>query len=210
MSSTRLAALLVSKLCHDLIGPVGALLNGAELIADEKDAQMRDQAIALMADSASEVSRRLTFYRLAFGAGTGLGETVAIDAGREAAQGIFLKGRTRLDWPAGPIQAMAPKEELRLVLNLILVAATALPRGGDLAVQQKARPDEIWAIAATGPVVRLDPAQAQALSREIEDGALEGETLLAQLAFRSAREHGLRLQLTETADSVRLAVASRK
>jgi histidine phosphotransferase ChpT len=208
MSNARLAELLTSKLCHDLVSPVGALMNGAELLAEEDDAEMRRQAVGLMAESALEASRRLGFFRLAFGAAASFGEEIAVEVGRDAAAGMFVNGRTRLDWPLQPGQAMAPKDELRLVLKLILVAGAALPKGGSVQVRpaDTSGGADRWVVVAAGPVVRFDPNIAKALTGAIEDSGLTGETIVAQLAYHAALAQGLVIKVTESREECRLHV----
>jgi histidine phosphotransferase ChpT len=212
MSSSRLAELLTSRLCHDLISPVGALLNGAELMADEEDAEMRRQAAGLMAESALETARRLAFFRLAFGAAARLGEMIAIDLGRDAAAGLFVKGRTRLDWLSRQDQPQAPKDELRLILKLILVAGTALPQGGSIQVRHgdtlggAERGADRWVVVASGPLVRFDSTVANALTGALDDSSLTNETIVAQLAYHAAKAQNLTITVTENAEECRLRV----
>src|SRR5262245_66554930 len=100
---TLLANLLCSRLCHDLVGPVGAIGNGLEVLADEDDAEMRRQAIELLTFSAEEASRRLKFYRLAFGAAGGGEVALSLGEAREASRGLLTGGQVGLDWPDAAI-----------------------------------------------------------------------------------------------------------
>ena len=86
VSPVDFASLLCSRLCHDLLSPIGALNNGLELLADETDPAMRERCMELLADSARVSASKLKFFRLAFGAAGGFGETVATDEARGAIQ----------------------------------------------------------------------------------------------------------------------------
>src|SRR3982751_1856998 len=99
MNAVDLASLLCSRLCHDLMSPVGALNNGIELLADEQDPEMREKCLELLADSARASANKLKFFRLAFGAGGGFGEEIDTREAQSALQGLFGgEGKVRLGW----------------------------------------------------------------------------------------------------------------
>jgi histidine phosphotransferase ChpT len=207
MPGHRLAALLCSKLCHDLVGPVGALLNGAELLADESSPEMRGQAIELMAQSAAEASARLAFFRMAFGAGGGLGESTPLARARQAALGMFAKGRVRLAWPETPAGAAMGKSDTRLLLNLVLLAASVLPRGGEVRVESGPMASALttgepasgrqWAVSARGLNAQLSLASKAALLGDLGEDVLTAETAVAQLCFHLAAAGQRRIVLRE-------------
>ena len=89
MNPVELASLLCSRLCHDLMSPVGALNNGIELLADETDPDMRDKCLALLSDSARASANKLKFFRLAFGAGGGFADLIDANEAKVALEGIF-------------------------------------------------------------------------------------------------------------------------
>lgn len=127
-----LASLLVSRVCHDLVSPVGAVVNGLEVIADDDDPSMRAEALKLIERSAAQASAKLQFARIAFGASGSRGETLPIGDVREAALKLYDDSRTRLDWQA-PDQDL-PKAQVRALANLVAVAPDCLPRGGTISV----------------------------------------------------------------------------
>jgi histidine phosphotransferase ChpT len=205
MSATHLTALLCSRLCHDLISPIGAVNNGIEILADEQDADMRAQAIDLMAHSALEAARRLAFFRLAFGAAGGMGDSIRIEEARQAAQGMFVNGRTRLDWPTPPGEAYLPKAATKILLNLVLIGAAALPRGGQLKVQ--AAPSGNGAalsVRAVGEGVRLVDETRRALEEGGDESALDPHSVVAHLVHLLARDAGAKLTAALGADGLEL------
>src|SRR5215218_8203471 len=99
MNPVDLASLLCSRLCHDLMSPVGALNNGIELLADEQDPDMREKCLELLAESARASANKLKFFRLAFGAGGGFGEEIDTHEAKTALEGLYGGDRrTELGW----------------------------------------------------------------------------------------------------------------
>jgi histidine phosphotransferase ChpT len=192
----ELAALLCSRLCHDLIGPVGAIGNGLEVLEDEKDASMREQAMELIGQSAEQAARKLRFYRLAFGAATGGGADLA--EARRAAEELFAESKVRLAWPADAAPLERP--QLKLLLNLVLAGAEALPRGGDLAVSPLA-----LAVEARGQNARLSEAAEAALRGGGE--AAQAKVAPVLLAAKLAQRLGRTIEVERATDRVRLAAA---
>ena len=180
---TLLANLLCSRLCHDLVGPVGAIGNGLEVLADEDDADMRRKALELLTFSAEEASRRLKFYRLAFGAAGGGEVPLSLGDAREAARWLLTGGKVRLDWPDAAIPAWVtpPKLAVRLLLNLIQLGADALPRGGRVAVQ--------LARGTSGLAITVVASGAAATLNDTIVGALNGRIALEQLDPRASQAY---------------------
>lgn len=190
--SLALAAQLCSKLCHDLAGVLGAIANGAELLEDEDDEEIRNQALELLAQSAEQAGRRLRFFRIAFGAGGALGDVIDVGELRDAVEGQLGGGRLRVEWPAD--LARLTKPEAKLLLNLMLVAAAGLPRGGFL--RPSAGPDGAIGVVAEGEIANLPDAVRTALAGQA--GVPEGIAAVAVHALRLAAASGRRVVATET------------
>ena len=166
MTDLTFASLLSSRICHDLISPVGAINNGLEILADETDEEMSRQAMALIGSSASAASAKLQFMRRSFGMAGNVSEMVSLDEARALSEGLVGKGATKLDWQVGA-QSL-DKTVVKLLLNMILIGFEALPRGGVLRVGvQKAGATNLM-ISAEGPKARL-PQQAVTILREGAD-----------------------------------------
>lgn len=171
VSPVDFASLLCSRLCHDLLSPVGALNNGLELLADETDPAMRQRCMDLLAESARTSANKLKFFRLAFGAGGGFGEMIDPRDARGAIEGLLADNkRTTLNWL---VEADAlPKTAIKVLLNLAMIAADALVRGGTLDVGGEMNGGVVEiAVKIEGPRLILDPE----LRRMLTDGAGEGE-----------------------------------
>jgi len=95
-----LAALLCSRVCHDVISPVGAIVNGLEVLDGEQDEEMRAVAMELIKKSAISASARLQFCRLAFGAAGSFGASIDTGDAEKVAREVFASDRTSLQWTA--------------------------------------------------------------------------------------------------------------
>jgi len=195
------ASLLCSRLCHDLLSPVGAMNNGIELLADEHDPEMRQRCMDLLAESAKSAADRLKFFRLAFGAAGGFGADVdPNDAKLVIEPMVTASGRTVLEW-AVPAQMM-PKRAVKILLNLVLLANDGLVRGGTLFVGAEARAGEQEIVVrASGPQILMDSAIREALTGQLDPVAVDSRTAAAWMAHRLAVQDGGILQLAEPDDA---------
>jgi len=197
MSPVDLASLLCSRLCHDLMSPVGALNNGIELLADETDPEMREKCLELLADSARASANKLKFFRLAFGAAGGFGEEIDTHEAEVALEGLFgPERRIELGWVVG--DEKLPKDAVKLLLNIAMLAGDALVRGGRLDVGAERRGDEIeLAVRAEGPRILLDPALRQTLANGVNEGPIEPRAAGAWLAHNMITAAGGSIQLSD-------------
>jgi len=193
MQDLQLAALLCSRLCHDLIGPIGALNNGIEILADEDEPAMREQATQLLGDSADEAARRLRFYRLAFGASGGMGQSIPLSEAREATLGLFHKGRTKLEWPADVNLPSVDKSLVKLVLNMVLLAGAALPRGGILSLRSGSGEHSPVVVAAAGTGARVESEIQTILDQKLDHALIDSQNVVAFYAVALAASQGLRI-----------------
>src|SRR6185369_3416929 len=133
MTEIEFAALLVSRVCHDLVGPLGAVVNGMEVLEDERDPAMRADAIKLVTMSADQALARIQFMRIAFGAAGSAGAELDLSEIGRLITGLLAGGKTTLAWQAGP--AYWGKDWAKLIMNATLLAADCLPRGGTVTVR---------------------------------------------------------------------------
>ena len=203
MKAADFASLLCSRLCHDLMSPVGALNNGIELMADEQDPEMRDRCLELLADSARATANKLKFFRLAFGAGGGFGDLIDANEARVALEGIFgAERRIELGWMVA--DEKLSKGAMKLLLNLALIAGDALVRGGRLDIGAETTSDGLEiAIRSEGPRVMLDAGLREMLTNGApSDGNVEPRAAGAWLAKALAEEAGGTIQLSEPAPEI--------
>lgn len=128
----ELAALISSKICHDVIGPVGAIYNGLEILDEDQDADAKNYALDVIRNVTEQASARLQFARFAFGAAGSAGAQIDLAMAEQLSRGFVGKGKHRLQWRGTP--GHMAKDKVKLLLNLIAGAITALPRGGEIAV----------------------------------------------------------------------------
>ena len=204
MNAVELASLLCSRLCHDLLSPVGALNNGIELLADEQDPEMRERCLELLAESARASANKLKFFRLAFGAGGGFGDEIDTREAKTALEGIYgADKRVELGWMVSDDKL--PKGAVKLLLNLAMIAGDALVRGGRLDVGAERRGGALeLVIRAEGPRILLDPKLRETIARGHSDGEVEPRAAGAWLAHTLAAEAKGSIQLSDPADDVLL------
>ncbi len=201
LDSLDLAALLSSRVCHDVISPVGAIVNGLEVLEEEKDQEMRGHALALIKSSAQEASSRLQFCRLAFGAAGSKGSSIDTGDAENVARQLLADERTRLDWNVPRV--LLPKNKVKLLLNLCLIADASIPRGGDISISARGEDDDMsFHVQAKGVNARVTPGVASLLSGEPEDGSVDARAIQAYYAGLVARSCGLEVSLALSGDVV--------
>ena len=201
-SPTDLAALLCSRLCHDMLSPVGALNNGLELLADESDPEMRQRCLELLEQSARTSASKLKFFRLAFGAAGGFGDRVPAEEPHELLQALTADNeRVTLEWAVAEDNLAKPA--VKVLLNLASMGLDALIRGGTLAVgaERSGGATEI-AIRASGPKVVFDEVIGRALSGKLRDDELSGRTAPAAMIRQLAEEQGGGIQYAHSSDAL--------
>jgi histidine phosphotransferase ChpT len=158
-----LAALLCSRICHDLISPVGAIVNGIEVMEEDKDEETKTFALDLIKKSAYQASAKLQFCRLAFGAAGSAGAEIDLGDAEKAARGLFEDGKTTLVWNL-PRQLLA-KNRVKLLLNMLLIAASTVSRGGTLTADPVSGEGIAgFVVTASGLNAKLNPMVAELLA----------------------------------------------
>jgi histidine phosphotransferase ChpT len=157
LEALDLAALLCSRVCHDLISPAGAIVNGLEVLEESKDEETKTFALALINKSARTATARLQFCRIAFGAAGSM--TAQVDTGdaEQVARGFIEDDKFKLTWNLP--RALLPKNRVKLLLNMLVVATQAIPRGGTLTLDPVGSGEGVtFRITAAGLNSRVPPA----------------------------------------------------
>ena len=163
----RLAALVCSRLCHDLISPVMAVNNGIELLADD-EGDMSAEICDLLTISAGAAAARLQYYRIAYGLGGQNAAPVGLPEAGRLTRGLLEDEKIELQWPAdGEAGVELSREAMKILLNLVLIGIEALPRGGALKVSLNG-PDMVMSANGVGAALRDETAAAMSADTDIE------------------------------------------
>ncbi|MEH3120919.1 MAG: histidine phosphotransferase family protein [Sphingomonas phyllosphaerae] len=205
ISPVDFASLLCSRLCHDLLSPVGALNNGLELLNDETDPEMRARCLELLNESARTSANKLKFFRLAFGAAGGFGERVDVREARQAVEALLGDNkRLNLQWMVEATEL--PKAAVKVLLNLALIAGDTLVRGGTVTIgtEESAEATEI-VLRAEGPRIVLDPDLRTTLTEgPADDSAVAPRAAAAFLVHQLVGEAGGSVVVSEPVDGALL------
>lgn len=195
-----LAALLCSRVCHDLISPVGAIVNGLEVLDDAKNADDRDFALELIRKSARNASAKLQFCRLAFGAAGSAGAQIDTGDAENMTRGFLEDEKTKVAWNLP--RALQPKNRVKLLLNMLIIAQQTIPRGGTLTVDTLGQGDAAgFRIRAAGLNARLPQNIADQLAG-IHHGAIDAHAVQPYYTRLLAQASGLRASLAMDGDAV--------
>ena len=198
LDALDLAALLCSKVCHDVISPVGAIVNGLEVLEDEKDAEMRNFALDLIKKSANTASAKLQFCRLAFGAAGSAGAMIDTGDAENVTRGLFADDKTKLQWDG--TRVLMAKNKVKLLLNLCLIASAAIPRGGKLHVTITGLDDAMsMRVEARGTYARLASHVRALIDGNPENNSVDAHGIQAFYTGLVARSAGMSVSVeTET------------
>ena len=198
-----IAALLCSRVCHDLISPVGAIVNGLEVLEEEKDESTKQFALDLIKKSSRTASAKLQFCRIAFGAAGSAGAQIDTGDAESISRGFFEDDKTKLTWNL-PRVLMA-KNRVKLLLNMLILAGQTIPRGGTLTVDPIGSGDAMsFSIRAAGANAKISPAVLPLLKGEPAEG-VDAHKIQPFYAGLLARDCGLNVTMTAEADSVTVA-----
>ena len=201
LDSLDLAALLCSRVCHDVISPVGAIVNGLEVLEDDSDTSMREFALDLIQKSARQASARLQFARLAFGAAGSAGASIDLGDAEQVARGLFLDDKISFSWTSPRL--LFPKNRVKLLLNLVMIAITAIPRGGAIGVTVTGDAENCaFTIKAKGLNARIPAHSQDLLAGHSETGTVDAHGIQIYYAGMVARASNMNVVFNIEGDEV--------
>ena len=204
LSDLDLAALLCSRVCHDVISPVGAITNGLELLEVEDDAAMRDMAMDLVKKSARQASAKLMFCRIAFGAAGSAGSMIDMGEAGDVAKAFVGEEKVTLDWQVP--RDNRPKLQVKLALNMMLIGISCIPRGGTVTVTAAG---EGFAVKSQGTGARINEKTSQAIAGAADTAEIDARLVQPYYTKRLAEAAGLDLSIAmDGADVVVAAKAA--
>lgn len=196
----ELAALISSKICHDVIGPVGAIVNGLEILEEDTGNEQRSYALDVIRNVTNQASARLQFARFAFGAAGSAGSSIDLGTAEQLSRGFVGDLKHKLAWHVPPGFMM--KDRAKLLLNLVAIAMTALPRGGEIAVTMDGSVDEpLFTLRCRGTSAR--PPQYLTDFVSGNPPPLDAMSVQAYYTWRLAEASGMRIAIAkEDADVI--------
>jgi len=190
-----LAALLCSRVCHDLISPVGAIMNGLEVMKDDSDEETAKFAMELIQKSAKMASAKLQFCRLAFGAAGSAGAQIDTGDAEKVSRGLLQDDKIQIDWSVPRL--LLPKNRVKLLLNMLLLGAQAIPRGGQLTVDALGEGENMgFRVSAAGLNARVPPAIPPLLEGTPAGGAVDAHAVQPYYTGLLAKDCGLAVTMT--------------
>jgi histidine phosphotransferase ChpT len=200
LGSLDLAALLCSRVCHDLISPAGAIVNGLEVLEESKDEETKSFALDLIRKSAQTASARLQFCRIAFGAAGSAGAEIDTGDAEKVARGFIEDDKVKLGWNVPRV--LMPKNRVKLLLNLLVIGGQAIPRGGSLTLDPIGEgPTVGFRVTATGTNARVPPAQAMFNGSSAEH-TVDAHTIQPYYASLLAKECGLAINIAAEGEAI--------
>jgi histidine phosphotransferase ChpT len=198
-----LAALLCSRVCHDLISPVGAIVNGLEVLEEEKDEATKQFALDLIKKSSRTASAKLQFCRIAFGAAGSAGAQIDLGDAEAIARGFLEDDKTKLAWNLP--RALLAKNRVKLLLNMLVIAGQAIPRGGKITVDPIGTGDSMgFKVSAAGANAKVPPAVPSLITGEGGEG-LDAHRIQPFYAGLLARACGVTATVTMDGETVVVA-----
>jgi len=201
VSALDLAALLCSKVCHDIISPVGAIANGLELLDEEPDAETSEVAMELIRSSAANASAKLQFARIAFGAAGSAGAEIDTGDAESLARAYFAnEKKTTLEWSGE--RALMPKNKVKLLLNMLLVGLSSVPRGGAVKAEvHNATSSPSFVVTASGTAARVPPLFLDFISGT-HTGPLDAHAVQPLYTLKLAEAAGMKVTATASGENV--------
>jgi histidine phosphotransferase ChpT len=199
LSDLDLAALLCSRVCHDVISPVGAIANGLEVLEDEDDEEMQKVAMDLVRRSAKQAAAKLQFCRIAFGAAGSAGALLDLGEAGDMAKAFVGDEKVKLDWQAP--RETRPKGEVKLLLNMMLLGMSAVPRGGMVTVGIEGR---FPIVRAVGDAARIPEKISQLLNGNFDSADLDARLVQPYYTRRLAQQLGYALRFAADGNKITL------
>lgn len=203
-----LAALLCSRVCHDAVGPVGAIVNGLELLDEDDSEETRALALDLIRKSSRQASARLQFARIAFGAAGSAGSSVDMGYAQQLTTQFLQDEKVTLNWNAPRL--FVEKNRVKLLMNLVVIALTTVPLGGTIDVTMDGDAENpTFNVIAKGPKPRLGQHVLELLAGRSETGAVDAHGFQVFFTGAIARACDMGVSITLDEEQVRIVAAPR-
>ena len=202
-SDLELAALISSKICHDVIGPVGAIYNGLEILDEDNDADSKTYAMDVIRNVTEQASARLQFARFAFGAAGSAGALIDLGTAEQISRGFVGSAKHKLSWTGIP--GYMVKDKVKLLLNLVASGISALPRGGEIGVSMAGTLENpSFLIRCQGQTAK-PPQHLMEFITGTQSAPLDAMSIQAYYTWRLAQTSGMRLEILKDGNDILLS-----
>jgi histidine phosphotransferase ChpT len=209
LTSLDLAALLCSRVCHDAVGPVGAIVNGLELLDEDNSPETQELSLDLIRKSARQASARLQFARIAFGAAGSAGSSVDLGYAQQLTTQFMQDEKVSLSWDTPRL--FVEKNRVKLLMNLVVIALASIPIGGTITVTMDGDGEAPqFRIVAEGPKPRLGPHVLDLLAGKSETGTVDAHGFQVFYTGEIARACDMELSITVDDDAVTILATPKK
>jgi len=203
LTALDLAALLCSRVCHDAVGPVGAIVNGLELLDEDDSPETQELSLELIRKSARQASARLQFARIAFGAAGSAGSAVDLGYAQQLTSQFMQDEKVALNWETPRL--FVEKNRVKLLMNLVVIALASIPIGGTIDVKMEGDAENpVFLVEARGPKPRLGPHVLDLLAGKSESGAVDAHGFQVFYTGEIARASGMNITVVLDEASVRI------
>jgi histidine phosphotransferase ChpT len=209
LTSLDLAALLCSRVCHDVVGPVGAIVNGLELLDEDDSAETREMALELIRKSARNASAKLQFARIAFGAAGSAGSAVDTGYAQQLTEQLVADEKVKLVWNTPRLYV--EKNRVKLLMNLVVIALSCIPIGGTVDVTMEGDAENpVFNVDARGPKPRIPAHLEDMLAGKSESGSVDAHSFQLFYTGEIARAAGMSVSVSLEDGLVRLVAKPEK
>lgn len=199
LEPAKLASLVSAKVCHDFADTLNAIVPGLDLLMNSPLAEKYPDEVSLISQGVEKARAKLAFFRFALQDADGASDASLEDA-RETALLLYKQFKPDLHWNAAPTRM--PLAAVRVVLNLLYIAADSAPRGS---VTLESSTGEVR-IIADSPKAKMKPATAAGLRGDPPEGGFDSRSIHPALTGYFARQAGLELLARESEDRVEIVV----
>ena len=204
-----LVDLLLSRLLHDLIGPVTATVNGIELIEEfggKNHDPIAGEALELIGTSAQQTADRLSYFRVAFGGGGNTDEHT-VGTVRQLAEAYLSSRKITLEFSSDASDGENPTAGIpKTILSAIFLMADALPRSGTISVEVDSKSEWTTVITARGLGAMIEEDSLAGLVGSNLASPLNTRTVIGAMVAQTARRFGIRPELHAEADLARITL----
>jgi histidine phosphotransferase ChpT len=199
LEGSRLATLVASKLCHDVMGPMGVMLQGIEMLKESDTAGRNAEALGLLEQSVTKAYAKMQFFRSALAGGLPSEGDARLEDVRETAERLFTALKPELVWTSKPVTM--PNAVLRVALNVLLIAGECLPRGGKVTLDtdQQGEEGELL-IHVEGPRAILKADVAACLTGGTPEDGFQPYNIQAAMTGLLARQAGINVLIRQSAE----------